>query len=230
MSPEWYSGYTCRQAGAQERSNGDSLAGLGRQAMNAPPIQESALNRPEAVLAGLLHALGRGVYRTKLVKLTYLLDESNYRLRGRTMTGFEYMWDNYGPNAEDNRIVRELDQMGRAGVITMRQVMETPGPAYLYKIGPCCDPADLPLSSDDWVEIHTTVHKYGKLTTTQVVKASKATAPMCEARQYGALVFAQAPPLTPEEVDSDPFWQETLAAIDIQSDRISLDDLRSWSG
>ena len=197
--------------------------------MNAPPIQESALNRPEAVLAGLLHALGRGVYRTKLVKLTYLLDESNYRLHGRTMTGFEYVWDNYGPNAEDNRIVRELDEVARAGVITMRQVMETRGPTYFYKIGPHCDPAGLPLSSDDWVEIHTTVHKYGKLTTRQVVKASKTTAPMCGARQYGALVFTQDPPLTPEEVDSDPFWRETLAAINSQSDRISLDDLQSQS-
>ncbi len=203
---------------------------LRRKANNAPIIQESALSRPGAVLAGLLHALGKGVYRTKLVKLTYLLDEASYRLRGQTMTGFQYMWDNYGPNAEDNRIVRELDQMARAGVITMRRVMETPGPAYLYKIGPCCGPATLPLSSDDWVEIHTTVHKYGKLTTKQVVKASKATAPMCGARQYGALVFTQDPPLTPEEVDADPFWQETLAAIDNQSDRISLDALRSQGG
>ena len=197
--------------------------------MNAPHIQESGLNRSEAVLAGLLHALGKGVYQTKLVKLTYLLDEANYRLRGQTMTGFEYVRDNYGPNAEDNWIVRQLDELTGAGLIRMRQVRTTQGPAYLYKIDPCCDPSSLPLSSDDWGEIHATVHKYGNLNTKQVVRVSKDTAPMCGAQRYGALEFTQDSPLTAEEVDADPFWQETLAAIADQSDRISLDDLRSQS-
>ena len=53
---------------------------------------------------------------------------------------------------------------------------------------------------------------------------------MCGAQQYGTLVFTQDPPLTSEEVDADPFWQETLVAISSHSDRISMDDLRSQGG
>ena len=198
--------------------------------MSLPHDQESTLNRSEAVLAGLLHALGGTVPRTKLVKLTYLLDGANYGLRGQTMTGFEYIWDNYGPNAQSNGIVRRLDEMIEAGVISMREKKGTRGPAYLYRIDPYRDLASLPLSSDDWVEIHTTVYKYGKLRTEEVVKVSKDTEPMREVQQYDTLKFAQDPPLTTEEVNADPFWRETVAAMDDKSNRISIEALRSLVG
>ena len=71
--------------------------------------ETAEMDRTEAVLQGLLFALDKEVHRTKLVKLTYLLDEASYRLRGQTMTGLDYMWDRYGPNAADNAIVRSLN-------------------------------------------------------------------------------------------------------------------------
>ena len=101
---------------------------------------------------------------------------------------------------------------------------------YIYKIGPHCDLANLQLTSDDWVEIHTAVSKYGKLNTQQIVSFSKATAPMRKAQQYNTLELTQDTPLTPEEVAADPFWRETSEAMANKSERITLEALRARSG
>lgn len=189
------------------------------------------MERSEAALLGLLYALQRDVSRTKLVKLTYLLDESDYRLRGQTMTGFTYEWDHYGPNAEANAIVSTLDRMVETGSINMR-VAPTPygHGTCIYCIPHCYDPSSLPLSGDDWVEILSTVHKYGAMNRKQIVRESKATVPMLKARQYAPLEFEQDPPLTPEEVAGDAFWQQTFAAIADTSERITIDELRAKGG
>ena len=185
------------------------------------------MDRSEAVLLGLLYALGREAYRTKLVKLTYMLDEASYRLRGQTMTGFEYEWSHYGPNAADNAIVRRLNECAESGALAMNE-RKTPygNPAYGYRISPDCNPSGLPLSSDDWIEIQTAVHNYGNMNRDQIVREAKSTAPFRTARQYQRLEFTQDPPLTPEEVSADPFWQETLASMRSTSPRISIDQLR----
>ena len=185
------------------------------------------MDRTEAVLRGLLHALGREEFRTKLVKLTYLLDEASFRLRGQTMTGLEYIYDHYGPNAADNAIARALDEIVESGAATRSERM-TPfnALAYGYRISPDCDPTCLPLSSHDWVEIQAAVHKYGNMNRDAIVREAKSTAPFQTARQYQRLAFTQDPPLTPEEISADPFWQETLAAMRDNSKRISIDELR----
>ena len=196
--------------------------------MTLPNSRESELDRPKAVLAGLLYALGSTVYRTKLVKLTYLLDEANFRLRGQTMTGFAYEWWRYGPNPTDNAVVNCLNEMKEAGAITESE-RRTPynNPAFGYRIAEDCDPAGLPLSGDDWVEIHAAVHKYGAMNRNQIVSASKSTAPIRRANQYEPLKFEQDPALTPEEISADPFWQETLEAMRDTSKRISIDELKA---
>ena len=43
-----------------------------------------------SLLLGILYSMPKGVPRTNLVKLTYLIDEANYRLRGETITGLTY--------------------------------------------------------------------------------------------------------------------------------------------
>ena len=174
-------------------------------------------SQAKAVLQGLLFTLGKIVYRTKLVKLTYLADEANYRFRGKTLTGLDYIWDNYGPNAEDNEIVVTLGELVRDGLVNM---VEQPlpfggGMTYRYEITDRLDPSDLPLSSDDWIEIHTAVHKYGKMNTRKIVRASKVTAPMKDAHQYGQLELQQDPSLslTDEEIANDPFLREAFDAV-----------------
>ena len=185
------------------------------------------IDRATAVLQGLLFALGKETHRTKLVKLTYLLDEAYFRLRGHTMTGLEYVCEHYGPNSVDDAIVRALDEMAESGAATRSKRM-TPfnAPAYGYRIAPDCDPVELPLSGDDWIEIHTAVYKYGGMNSNDIVRAAKSTAPFRTARQYERLAFIQDPPLTPEEIAADPFWQETLASISSSAKRITLEELR----
>ncbi len=184
-------------------------------------------DRAAAVLQGLLYVLGKSVYRTKLVKLTYLLDESSYRLRGQTMTGLNYIWDHYGPNAADNAIVSKLDELAEAGKVSMRTEQRGIGPvAHSYRVAQNLESSALPLSGDDWSEIHSLVHKYGAMGGPQVVRESKSTAPFLKAQQYQQLEFEQDQPLTPEEVSADPFWRETLAAMRDTSERITLEELR----
>ena len=172
-------------------------------------------SRAKAVLQGLLLTLGKGVYRTKLVKLTYLTDEANFRFRGETLTGLSYRWDNYGPNAEGNEIVMMLDELVRDGLVTMTaRPLPSGSMSYLYEATDCSDPTNLPLSSDDWIEIHTAVQNFGEMNRHQIVQASKSTAPMRDASQYDRLNLRRdrSLTLTDEDIASDPFLQEAVSA------------------
>ena len=185
-------------------------------------------NQSEAVLQGLLYTLSNGVDRTKLVKLTYLLDETNYRLRGRTMTGFGYEWDHYGPNAVGNAIVSTLDGLVKAGTITMEDVTTFNYPTYRYQIAPSFDPTKLSLSADEWAEIRSVNYRYGKMNRDEIVQESKATAPMQKVDdQYDSLKFEQDPPLTQEEIDADPLWKETVDALNNPGEYVDIEEVRS---
>ena len=189
---------------------------------------EIDIDRSKAVLAGLLYACEGSILRTNLAKLTFMLDEANYRLRGETVTEYEYEWDHFGPNAKGNAIVHTLDEMVDAGFVNMHTFRTAKGyTAYNYWI-PNCDPSLLPLSSDDWIAIHAIVHNYGTMTREQITTASKATLPVKKAQQYEALEFSQEQPLTQEEINSSPLWRETFAAIDSDTgNRISIEEMRS---
>ena len=184
-------------------------------------------SEPEAVLQGLLYALSNSVDRTKLVKLTYLLDETNYRLRGRTMTGFDYEWSHYGPNAVGNAIVSTLAGLVEAGTITMENATAPKGTAYRYQIAPSFDPTKLSLSADEWAEIRSVNCRYGKMNRDKIVQESKATAPMQKVGcQYDSLKFEQDPPLTQEEIDADPLWKETVDALNNPGEVVDIEEVR----
>ena len=184
-------------------------------------------NQSEAVLQGLLYTLSNGVDRTKLVKLTYLLDETNYRLRGRTMTGFGYEWSHYGPNAVGNAIVSTLDGLVKAGTITMENVTTFNYPTNRYQIAPSFDPTKLSLSADEWAEIRSVNYRYGKMDRDEIVQESKATAPMQKVDgQYDSLKFEQDPPLTQEEIDADPLWKETVDALNNPGEYVDIEEVR----
>lgn len=172
-------------------------------------------SRAKAVLQGLLLTLGKRVYRTKLVKLTYLTDEANFRFRGETLTGLSYMWDNYGPNAEGNAIVAILDELVSDGLVRMTpQPLPLGSMSYLYEATDRSDPSLLHLSSDDWIEIRTAIQNYGDMNTRQIVQASKATPPMKGASQFDRLDLRHDPSLTltNEDLANDPFLQEAVSA------------------
>ena len=184
----------------------------------------------ESLLLGMLYALGTNVHRTKLVKMAYLIDEANYRLRGNTITGLNYKWDNYGPNAESNDIVATLDRLADNGRVTMTRVKTYYGsPAYRYGIAGDMDITDLQLTDADWLEIQAAAQNYKEKSVGDITRASKATEPFKRAGKYDRLDFQQDTSLniTAEEIADDPFLQETLHAL--RSDtgkRVSLEELR----
>ena len=191
--------------------------------------------RPKAVLQGLLQTLGGRIFRTKLINLSYLIDEANCRLRGETVTGLSYWWDNCGPNSVGDEIVHLMEELVDDGLVTM-SVHSTPqgGEAYGYQITSSSDPCSLSLSGDDWIEIQTAVHKYGDMTTAQIVEESKSTAPMQDAtRRFERLELRRDPSLilTDEEIADDPLLQEALdAMLSDTGEGITLEELQESIG
>ena len=193
--------------------------------------QQLNMGRPEAIIAGLLYALKGSVNRTKLVKLTYLLDESEYRLHGKTMTGFDYIWDNYGPNAKANGIVACLAGMVDRDLVTMQRLDGSHGPQYNYRVFRGCVPANLPLSSEDWVNIFAIAQNYGRLNSKVVVAKSKETEPMKRALgEDDDLVFNQDSPISEEEMAAVPLYMQVDEAMSDQSEWMTIEDLRSIRG
>ena len=187
----------------------------------------SRMEQSEAVLLGVLYTLSQSVARTKLVKLTYLLDETHYRLSGQTMTGFDYEWSHYGPNAVGNAIVDALDGLVKAGTISMATVPVPNGTAYRYRIAPSFDPTRMSLSADEWAAIHAVVDRYGRMNRDQIVRESKTTTPMKKvSHQYDPLEFEQDPPLTQEEIDADPIWKETVDVLSSPGEVVDIEEVR----
>ena len=184
----------------------------------------------ESMLLGLLHLLGNRVYRTKLVKLTYLIDEANYRLRGNTITGLTYVWDNYGPNAESNDIVATLDRLEFKGLIDRFSGINAYGHrTYRYSLSGEIDVSDLSLTDVEWNELRAVVQNYGRMNVIQITRASKETGPIKRAGQHDTLQFSQDTSLqiTEDEISRDPFLKSTVSALQMdEGERVSLEELR----
>lgn len=153
-----------------------------------------ATSKGEAVILGLLSQLQGATGRTKLVKLVYLVDNLWAEHSGESLTGYRYHWDNYGPNAVGNEIVATLDGLNDSGLLRSSQGSTPYGnPAYYYRASQACDPAQLPLSSDEWMFIQSITKRFGKLNREYVVKVAKATLPMKNATQGDVLVLEANP-------------------------------------
>lgn len=190
--------------------------------------------RLRAVLLALLHTLGKKACKTKIVNLVYLTDEANYRLRGETITGLEYIRERGGPNAGGNRIVRMLDRLVKDGEIT-EEVSAQPGGKVIhrYRTSRNLDVSTLPLSSDDWIEIQTVVHKYGHMNAEDIARESKNTILVQNAREYETLQLCkdQALRMTDEDIANDPLLRIAVQArADDTGGRITLDTLRGQVG
>ena len=183
----------------------------------------------QSMLLGILHILGKGSYRTNLVKMVYLVDESNSRLCGETVTGLTYIWDHYGPNAEGNEVVKTLDDLIHDGMLA-RQVHRFPSAeGYYYELAMPIDPSILNLTADDWATIQSVVQVYGGMNSGGIAQASKNTKPFEQAEQDDVLRLQLDPGLqiTEEEIAGDSLLDEALSAIARDTgERVSLDELR----
>ncbi len=189
--------------------------------------------RLRAMLLALLHTLGKKACKTKIVKLVYLTDERNYQLRGETITGLEYIRERGGPNERDNRIVRMLDRLVQDGELTEEICVQPVGGVHRYGTSRNLDISTLPLSSDDWIEIQTSVHKYGHMKTEGIVRKSRNTISFQNAREYETLQLFQdqALRITDEDIANDPLLRTAVQAREADTgERITLDDLRGYVG
>ncbi len=127
------------------------------------------------VEAHLVQRLGT-MPRTKLVKLVYLIDERFFQLYGRTLTGMSYVYDDYGPNAVDNLIVRVGDMLNGHELLIEESVTKKGVRWYAYRTGPSprFDPGFPPEATHTIDEI---VGECGRLPVEEIVAVAKKTRP-----------------------------------------------------
>lgn len=162
--------------------------------------------------------------------MTYLLDNLHFEQVGHTMTGFDYHWDYYGPNAVGNAIVDTLTKLGTKGFVCDTQKL-TPFEnfANYYRVIDV-DPEELPLSDTDWLYIHGIVKRYGPIRRQQVVAESKKTLPMQGVNQFDILQFKSNPNnerLRQAFFEDEDFVRMTTEAMSGSQDKISLEELRA---
>lgn len=143
-----------------------------RSVSNWDQVGQDQLNE---LLMYLVGRLGK-MPRSKLVKLVYLVDERWFQLRGKTLTGLDYAFDHYGPNAEGNAIVKAGDRLAGHELSIRPQPSARGAEWYAYSLGP--EPRFTPALGTDVQEIvEEVIGRYGRMTVDQIVAASKETRP-----------------------------------------------------
>ena len=184
----------------------------------------------KALLLGLLYSVNTRSYRTKLIKMTYLIDEAYYRLHGKTITGLTYIWGSYGPNAESNEIVHVLDRLAYEGSVT-KSVGRTPtgNRTYSYKVADDFSVRELPLTESEWIEIQAAAQRYERMNVKSITTESKNTDAFRRAEKFEVLRFSRdaSLALSDDDITDDPFLRETVESIKKDDGRrISLETLR----
>ena len=189
--------------------------------------------RLRAALLALLYSLGKKACKTKIVNLVYLTDDRNYQLRGETITGLEYIRERGNPKALDNGIVRMLDHLVKDGEIAEEVSMKPGGGVHRYGTSTNLDVSTLPLSGDDWIEIQTAVHKYGRMSAEDIARESRNSIPVQNARECEMLQLCedQALHITDEDIAKDPLLRIAVQAKAADTgERITLGTLRGHVG
>ena len=190
-----------------------------------------SINHDEAIVLGLIGQFQHSVLRTKIVKLVYLLDQTRHQATGKQTTSFTYSWDNHGPNAQSNAIVRTLEGLANKDSVEMTKSVTPYGnPAYKYKLGQQVDLDNLPLTPDDWVFIKSTFDQFGGMNREQIVGASKQTEPVQQSSQYEELQLTVNPAarrLQQEFSEDVEFMRSTLAGTRHTGTWISWEELKA---
>ncbi len=142
------------------------------------------MNNANDVILNIMAELGVQVQAMQLVKLVYLVDYVHFQHFGETVTGFEYHWDRFGPNAIKHGIIAAAEPLlseRKSGYGSRYFSLEpdTPIPAL---------PARVQMVLSD------VVHRYGKLSVEEITAVSKETAPFEGARPYDRLQMEQSLP------------------------------------
>lgn len=174
---------------------------------------ERLMERLDNTIMAVLQANGAPIHRTKLVKLVYLIDELFYQHFGRTMTGLSYMWDEFGPNAVGNAIVKEADSLANQGNVRIEPYANIYGEtSYLYSLEQGkADLAEKVPQNERYV-IRDVVAHYRKHGVRDIVRVSKQTEPFKNAEQYSLLKMGKSVEYDElmEAVKSDPDFMKGI--------------------
>ena len=186
------------------------------------------LDKSDAVLLGLLAMLesGKETSAARMVNLIYLLDEFSYQHDGVTLTGFDYIRSDDGPNVANDEVEKGLASLVRKGLVHCAQKSASPGS---YKIDGQVNLAEIPLSADDWALIHSVIREYGGLSHADMVKAARRTMPMKNSVRYGKLRFQPNPKIETfkqsARKDAD-FMEECMTALADSLEGVAIEELR----
>lgn len=153
------------------------------------------IDKTEVVIRGFLGLLGKQVSRAQIVKLVYLADNLFYESTGRTITGTQYMWDHYGPNAVGDSIADTTDQLASEGEV--RRVVGSYKGSHTYNYwvndpSATWETAASALSHSERQIVRDIARKYGRYNASDLASLSKKTRPFENARKYEVLRFKQS--------------------------------------
>jgi hypothetical protein len=134
------------------------------------------MEKLQATIIAVLDQLERPLYRTEIVKFVYMIDEMHYRHFGKTITGLQYKWDNFGPNAREDAIVNEAGEMVNSGIIHMSQEPNSHGgTSFIYKLEKRDEGTLGGLTDIEKYVINDITCHYKNCTLNQLIDASKKT-------------------------------------------------------
>ena len=147
----------------------------------------------DALIVNVLAKIGQRVPAAKLVKLVYLVDYIHFQHFGETVTGFEYQWDHYGPNAVGHGIVDAAERLARE-----EQVGSTLSPnafggtTKYFSLNPV---SSLPtLTAKVEMVLNDVIHRYGRLSVKKITAETKKTGPFKKISHYDTLTMEYSIP------------------------------------
>ncbi|MBI4198426.1 MAG: DUF4065 domain-containing protein [Chloroflexi bacterium] len=146
------------------------------------------------VILRILDGLRAPVHSTKLVKLVYLVDYVYYQHFGRTLTGFTYMWDNFGPNAVGHAIIEQTQELVRERKATLDISPNIYG-GTTVDFAIISPGSSLPMTPEAEMVIADILEQYGRLSVAAVTRVAKRTEPFRNGTQYTVLELKQTVPV-----------------------------------
>lgn len=181
-----------------------------------------ASGQPNPVRALILRILddAGSVYTTTLVKLMYFVDLYYFAQAGRSATGLQWIWDDYGPNVVDHEIIRTAGALEEEGVIRTRPAFGG-DTARAYRSVSGDRPMLDPLLEAIVTEV---IGKYGHLSVQELKEASKGTDPFQSAKPGRRLIFRQSARVAPPPTQDD--WEKHVEQRDASRGK-SVAELRT---
>jgi len=151
------------------------------------------MNKLQGTIISVLNLLDRPLYRTEIVKFIYMIDEMYFRHFGKTITGINYKWDNFGPNSVDDGIINEAEKLVNEGIIHMSsEPNQYGGTSYLYKLEKLYDESLSSLSEGEKYVIKDIAYHFKHCSLSELIQASKQTASFKGVEQYHDIELKQS--------------------------------------